>query len=232
MFTKSADILIIVGDLGRVEFYENYKTFLSSICSKYKQVYLVAGNHEYYSEKVPLEFLRISLQKLSSEISNLEFLDDTFVDLPGNIRIYGTTLWSQVTSPEASNKILPFQPIDGEAIGTKTWMNREYFQCLYRLEHNISLASKEYKRLIVVSHYAPCFEGCMAPHHAQSSDRFWYANSLEHMLEKSSMYVWIYGHTHINSDRLTIGDTRVVSNQYRANGYDPSKVLRIKHISN
>jgi len=230
MFTKNAETLIIVGDVGRLENYDNYKIFMESICKEYKDVYLVAGNHEYYSHTVPYTFLNTDLHKLDREIPNLTVLDNSYVDLPGNIRLYGTVLWSQVSSREATRKILPMTSVSGGITGTNTWMNMKHFNDLYMLENNIALANRDKKRLIVVSHYAPCYEGCLRDDHLVSSDRFWYANKLDNMLTRDNMYVWIYGHTHVNSDRLTAGDTRVVSNQYGGKDYNPKKVLSIKHV--
>jgi predicted phosphodiesterase len=46
---KSADILILAGDIGRVHKYEQLERFLKDLCPRFEIVLYVLGNHEYYS---------------------------------------------------------------------------------------------------------------------------------------------------------------------------------------
>lgn len=47
-FPASAPFLILAGDIGRMVDYEGSRSFLESQVSRYKKVFLVLGNHEFY----------------------------------------------------------------------------------------------------------------------------------------------------------------------------------------
>ena len=227
--TKKTEVLIVAGDVCRVELFERYLRFMTSLCKGFTSVYLIPGNWEYYSNIESIESLESKLTKLGELIPNLKVLRDESVDLPGGIRIYGTTLWSYIPRPNGVKK-LPIKSLAGAA-GTPTWMNVRHFIALYHLEAAIERSRKDGWRLVVVSHYAPVNFRCLAKRHLTDPLRFYYANNLDNLLVKQNIRVWIYGHTHVNSDYISIGGTRVVSNQYKGDGYDREKIIEIFHPS-
>lgn len=221
----SAPYLIVCGDVGNVDNIELYEKFMCELSKQYKNVFLIAGNHEYYSENKTFEFLNSELRNLTTKIENLIFLDDEYYDLPGNIRIYGSTLWSSIKN---LTNILPINSIFGKA-GYKTWLNKMHYNSLYYLERVIDDSKKLGKRLIIATHYPPTDINTVTEKHKKSSRLEYYVNNLEYLLTKELVYIWIYGHTHINSDYLTCMDTRVVSNQYNSDGYKNNKILKVKY---
>ena len=46
-FDNDAEIICLAGDIGYPE-HPNYEKFLSFISGKFKYVFLITGNHEYY----------------------------------------------------------------------------------------------------------------------------------------------------------------------------------------
>lgn len=220
----SAPYLIIAGDIGRVEKTMSYMAFLMEVCQQYTHVFLIAGNHEYYSSTKTFEFLNSELKCISNRISNLTFLDDSYFDLPGNIRIYGSTLWSAVSN---SPIILPIQSCLGTA-GDQIWMNKMHYNALYNLQNQLDESRRLKKRLIVVTHYPPTVEQTVLEKHKKSSRLTFYANNLDTLLTKESVYIWVYGHTHVNADYRTDMDTRVVSNQFRGKNWIRNKVLNVR----
>ena len=229
VITKKAEILIIAGDVCRAELGERYFQFMKSLCKNFTKVYLIPGNWEYYSETESIEYLESKLTKISEHIPTLKVLRDESVELPGGVRIYGTTLWSHIPESNWGNK-LPIKSLAGAA-GTSTWMNMRFFSALYHLEEAIERSRKDGWRLVVVSHYAPVNFRCLAEHHLTDPLRFYYANNLDRLLLKKNIRVWVYGHTHVNSDYISIGGTRVVSNQYKGKGYDKEKIIKVLHPS-
>jgi Icc-related predicted phosphoesterase len=225
--TKKAEVLIVAGDVGRVELVERYFAFMTSLCKGFTQVYLVPGNWEYYSNTNTIEYIESKLTKISANIPNLRVLRDESVDIAGGIRLYGTTLWSHI--PESNRvKNIPIRSLAGVA-GTPTWLNMRHFSALHHLEGVIARSLKEQWRVVVVSHYAPVNFGCLAEKHLTDPSRFYYANTLDRLLKKEMVTTWIYAHTHVNSDYIAVGGTRVVSNQYRGAGYDKEKVIQVFH---
>ncbi len=227
--TKKAEILIVAGDVCRAELAERYFQFMASLCTGFTSVYLIPGNWEYYSNTDSIEYLESKLTKIGEHIPNLKVLRDESVDLPGGVRIYGTTLWSHI--PESNGvKKLPIKSLAGAA-GTPTWMNMRHFIALYHLEEAIERSRKDGWRLVVVSHYAPVNFRCLAKRHLTDPLRFYYTNNLNRLLLRQNIRVWVYGHTHVNSDYVSMGGTRVVSNQYKGEGYDKEKIIKVLHPS-
>lgn len=225
--TPKSDYLIIAGDLCRTTDLQRYKCILESFCREFKYVFLVLGNHEFYSKYVNYERIKIELNSIQNSIQNLYILDDQSIDLPGNIRIYGTTLWSHI---KYDSKIrLPINSIEGEA-GTPTWINRMYFNSLYKLENKIKQTQKDKKRLIVVSHYPPTKKNTVTNAHLKTENNDYYVNNLDYLLSKDKVYLWLYGHTHVNSNFLTEGDTKVASNQYKTKDYSKNIIFGVNYF--
>jgi Icc-related predicted phosphoesterase len=222
---KKSNILILAGDIGRLELYDQYTQFMEEICQGFINVFLVPGNHEFYSNTHSIEFLSCKLQDLAYKINNLTVVSNTSINLTENIRLYGCTLWSHI--PETNRvKSLPIKTIDGRLVGP-SWLNYRYFEDVYGIETEILRSENDKKRLIIVTHYAPTFLNTLDPKHFSHPKRFYYANNLDRLLYKDQVYIWIFGHTHINCDYRTLGYTRVVSNQYAGKGYNKEKVLYI-----
>lgn len=228
MIDSITDILIINGDVGRIENFDKYKEIIMSFCNDFKKVYLIPGNHEYYSEVIPIETLETYLKRLESDIHNLKILDDEYVDLPNNFRIYGTTLWSRLTTKDAANKRLHMKSNDDICIGNKFWMNKMFFSCLHNLNTIIHKSKRDGKTLIVASHYAPRYEECLDKKFYTCPYRFWYATNLGFLMNKYNVHTWIYGHTHVNNDIILYNGTRLVSNQYKGNGYIRDKIIEVE----
>ncbi len=43
-----APFLILAGDIGRLQDYDKYLSFITTQCARFRAVYLVLGNHEFY----------------------------------------------------------------------------------------------------------------------------------------------------------------------------------------
>ena len=224
----AAPYLIITGDVGRVENFDTYSFFLKNICDQYKQVFLVAGNHEFYSDKEEYDFLNMKLIKLTDDIPNLSYLNNDYVDMPGNIRIYGCTLWSHIDK-NTTPKNIPIKVGKNDYVNSD-WINMKHFYEKYYLTQAISKAQKENKRLIVVTHYPPTKQGTVAEEHLKSLYLNWYTNDMDNLLSKDQVYIWIYGHTHVNNDYLNLFDTRIVSNQLCGKNWTKNKVIGLKSL--
>jgi Icc-related predicted phosphoesterase len=228
---KAADILVLLGDIGNVALFDNYTLFMTKLCANYAKVYLIPGNHEFYVQQSEKSFyyeaIKLQLYKLEEIIQNLTILDNKFVDLPGNIRLFGSTLWSYI--PEDSRvMILPIRSENGYWVDA-SWINKHHFSDVYAIEQAISQAKQDNKRLLIATHYAPTMYLTLDENHMSDPKRHYYATNLDRLLFRKNVYIWMCGHTHKNCDYLTIGDTRIVSNQYRGTNYLKNKVLVIKH---
>ena len=229
---KDVDILIILGDVMRLCDEQQYYEFMKDLCDNFPHVYLVPGNHEFY---VDLEYgggisnnsCFCNLYNIESRISNLTVLYNKFVDLPGNIRLYGTILWSHIPD-EASFKYLPIRLPDRSLVNMD-FFNKENAKAVSNIKSVIEQNKIDKKRLLIATHYPPS-DTTLLDKHLTDPNHYWYSNKLDYMLSKDQVYLWMYGHTHNSKDFLTVGDTRVVSNQFRSKEYVRDKMLYIRSI--
>lgn len=213
MFVKPvAPYLVLAGDIGIPEL-KSYKAFLSWCSSKWKEVFLVAGNHEFYNVRCPVKSdmgtKKEQIRRLCEPYPNVHFLDCSSYYIPeANLRILGCTLWSDV--PECIYekaitymndarqiqylKDVPFTPWaqSEQHAKQKQWLNQEIHKCELTNE-----------RCLVVTHYLPSFvlihekykgsplNGCFA---SDCDDLF-----------RPPVVGWICGHTHTGMKVLIHG---------------------------
>lgn len=220
---QRSDTLFVAGDIGRIDLYEQYSYFLISLQnSSFKNVYVILGNHEHYSERSkPYEMID-KLRLIIKNLSKVKLLVDEHTDLCEGLRLYGTTLWSSIPV-EASERCLPILTDQRSWVGAN-WVNRAHKNALALLEGAIKKARDDGKELIVMSHYPPVVDAGNK-RFAKNRKRFWYINDLPHLLQPH-IKAWVFGHTHNNCDTI-IRETRLVSNQYRGKGYSKNKVISV-----
>jgi predicted phosphodiesterase len=217
--------LILAGDVGRYSFIkEYYERFLTDLCLLFEKVYFVAGNHEYFSKQKTINEIKVDLMYLKNKISNLVILDDRGVDIQGtDIRLYGTTLWSKI--PDHYIGTRPILSEHFKEVNT-VWFNLQHYTSLYMLEKDV-YENIGKKKMIIISHYPPLTVGVLKNENLKNPQRFYYSNNLKYILGNEKIHTWISGHTHNNCDFFEKG-TRIVSNQYKGDGYILDKVITVE----
>lgn len=220
-----SEILILAGDVGRVTKFEQFKTFITDVCSKFKIVLYVLGNHEYYKvpnfpEKSMTEIIEL-LEIIKKENPNLHILNRSSV-LIGDVCVIGCTLWSKclIELPPYMVKI-PF-------MNTFKY-NQMFREDLNYLTRMIKYCQVKNYKLLVVTHHCPSYKLL-----GTRGDRYscLYASELDYLLTKEKVHTWVYGHSHQNFDYITPAGTRVVSNQrgkssMEAHHFSKSKVIEV-----
>ena len=226
-----ADVVVLAGDIhvGSKGIQWARKQFPG------KPVIYVLGNHEFY---------RFSLPGLTEELkqeaagSQIHVLENGAVEIAG-VTFLGCTLWTdfQISGNRAAAmryaeesmsdyQIVRFDPEqrslrarDTVQLHTEsvTWLRGQLSQC-------------KTERTVVVTHHAPSSRS-EAPYHANSPLKPAFSSDLDEIIEQSGVPLWIYGHTHYNTD-YRIGSTRVLTNQRgypreRCKGFDPSLIVEI-----
>jgi predicted phosphodiesterase len=202
----SADILILAGDIGRVNKTNQFENFIKNLCKEFKVVLYVLGNHEFYKvdgcEDKTMNTVLSEIEKFSSQIPNLYILNRKSI-LIDDVCITGCTLWSQaVFVPKYIVKIPQFN----------TYQYNEHFKKdLAYIEKMIKYCeSKNYKHL-VVTHHSPTFKVFNTKKRTKF-DTLYYSN-LDYLLHSKKVHTWVFGHVHMNFDFHTHNGTRLVSNQ-------------------
>ena len=240
-----ADYLILAGDIGRLTDYEDYLNFLQKQTNRFKLVFLVLGNHEFYNETFAAGLKKAKqLEQEPSLNGQLIVLHQKRYNIPGSsVTILGCTLWSKVPqelTDVVQSKIKDFQKIENWSIDDHNashesdlaWLQSE-LQLLHR-ENEVQKSGKK-KSILVVTHHAPLLEKTSSPQHSQNPWSVAFGTDVLSRL-REGVKVWVFGHTHYSTDFKEKG-VRVVSNQWgyvlpwsnskTQDGFDVRKVIRV-----
>ncbi|KAJ5958281.1 uncharacterized protein N7479_005431 [Penicillium vulpinum] len=177
--------LILAGDIGRLEDYNNYRL------EKAKQL-----------ENEPCMNGRLVL------------LHQRRYDIPDTrITILGCTLWSQI--PQESTDIVHYKISDFQKIKewSVEQHNKAHGSDLSWLRGEIQALreSQEKRSILVVTHHAPSLQGTSSPQHAKNLWNCAFGTDLL-SLPWEGVKIWVFGHTHYTTEFKERG-IRVVSNQ-------------------
>lgn len=211
--------LILAGDVGRLQDYDNYLQFLQRQTANFETVFLVLGNHEFYGNSFESGLSKAkALAQEPSLNGRLVLLHQRRFDIPdSDITILGCTLWSQI--PAESGDIVRYKVQDYNHIEDWTvdqhntahesdlaWLRNEI-----QTIHTESQQKAQTRSIVVVTHHAPWLRGTSSPRYAQSP---WSVAFGTNLLSQrwDGVKVWVFGHTHYTTEFKTNG-VRVVSNQ-------------------
>lgn len=219
-FPASAPFLLLAGDIGRLIDYDAYLGFLEAQVARYKQVFLVLGNHEFYG--LDYESGLNAARRFAEEPS----LADAFVllhrtrwdDTGSDLTILGCTLWSAI--PEDAYAIVESKINDFKKINqwTAHEHNRVHAEEVSWLREQVALlpakttTSEKQRQLLVATHHAPSIEGTSRPYHTNNPWTPAFATDLVDQGGWEGVKTWVFGHTHY-STRLVRNGIKLVANQ-------------------
>ncbi|KAJ2993437.1 hypothetical protein HDV02_002416 [Globomyces sp. JEL0801] len=221
--------LILAGDIGcpgSQEGAADYELFLHIQSARFERVFVVTGNHEYYSKHWDKNEIDNVIQKIISNISrqNVYFLNNRSNVIPGsNIRLIGTTLWSMIPIdkiPVVSQTCQDYRKVHISRGSDARWMTPEdtidwHLKDLKFIRSELEEAKTQNQTALVITHHAPLHAGVSDPQFRHTESNSLYSTDLTEMIMeyKSVLAAWIFGHTHWQFD-YTIGGVRIVANQY------------------
>jgi len=197
---KSADILVLAGDIGSLYKMDQLETFLHEL-SAFKTILYIPGNHEFYTVKdikpKPFNALLRDLFDLERRIPNLIVLHCNSIIID-EVEFIGCTLWSDLGDnffPKYRVRIYGFSNIVYQQQYDKNlqWLKR-------------TLTSSTAKTRVVITHYPPV--------NLTKRDKFsyLYSNNLEDLIKPSNMVIWNFGHIHVNH-MFTKNEVLLITNQ-------------------
>lgn len=236
-----AEHLILAGDVGRLVDYDHYCSFLQRQTDRFKLVFLVLGNHEFYNDTFAAGIQRA--RHLEREVSlkgRLILLHRGCYDIPGSdITVLGCTLWSKVAEEAreiVSLKIQDFKKIQEWTVDDH---NGSHQMDITWLLGEIDAIQSRKRTLLVVTHHAPSLQGTSSPQHANSpwSSAF-ETDVLSQIPRSTAVSSWVFGHTHYTTEFKHQG-IRVMANQRGyvllpakdskgpKDGFDVGKVIQV-----
>lgn len=207
-----AENLALCGDIGYPK-HARYLNFLADVSTKFKRIFLIAGNHEYYSCHV--EKTQRKIREAVKNFQNIYFLDGEAILLEWEgkpFQVFGATMWTMIMN---ERYLIATQMNDYQKIRINE-MNR--YRKIIPADVN-SWHIKSYKALtkalslniptIVLTHHLPSFK-CIHPHFQNRPLNEAYAAHLDDLI-KPPILAWFFGHTH-NFTNLEINNIKVGAN--------------------
>ncbi|KAF2461592.1 ser/Thr protein phosphatase superfamily [Lineolata rhizophorae] len=217
-FPTSAPFLLLVGDVGRLIDYDRYLKFLEAQVSRYKKVFLVLGNHEFYY--LDYDSGLDKARRLSEEPS----LANTFIlldrarwdDPDSSLTILGCTLWSAIPEDAygtVESKVNDFKKITRWTVQKHNEVHTKEVAWLREQVAQVASQNDDVKRqLLVATHHAPCVEGTSRPEHTSNPWAPAFATDLVDQEGWDNVKTWAFGHTHYSTSLLRNG-VKLVANQ-------------------
>jgi len=208
---ERSEILILAGDICNPTLPIFIK-FMTYCCANWKDVIMVAGNHEYYGYDI--NSITKYIYKLSKHVGFIFLYDSDFIKYRINnkdIVIIGATLWSHIPNncfQENVNYLNDFNLIK----------DFKQHPQIYNHLHNHSktyiarkLKQSEDCIKVVVTHHAPIEEITSSPIYRGKVTNKGFASDCGNLIKMAD--VWIFGHTHYNPKLIRHHNCRVLSNQ-------------------
>jgi predicted phosphodiesterase len=226
-----AEVLCLAGDIG----YPHsgiYREFLKKMNTDFKKVFIITGNHEYYSsDKYGSHSIDETNKMIESliiihKLTNITFLNNSY-ELYNDVLFAGTTLWSKIPSVNMNDICLmnDFKQIQGLTYDT---YNLLYYNSCSFIEEMLSDICKEEnyknknKKIVMMTHHLPSFN-LIDEKHTFSDTNCFYASKCN-MYFVEPIKAWIYGHTH-TPNKTVMNNIKFVCNP---KGY-PSENTIIKY---
>lgn len=198
-----AEYLAITGDLGS-PFQPRYKEFLQEVSVKYKTVFLLAGNHEFYGST--FAETNAEIEKVCADLQNVFYLNNRTI-LIEDLTICGTTLWSDVTD-DAFSKLN-----DSRKIFTDVEHRKRITAAEIRAVHkeNVEFVKSvlaDSEKVLLLTHHSPSHT--MNGKYFGNDVMSGFSTDLEYLFAEP-LVAWIIGHLHQN-EKISINDIYCVEN--------------------
>jgi hypothetical protein len=191
-----AERVCIAGDISND--FKTYVNFVNFICTKYKEVNIVLGNHDIITEKTKFKKSEVKIEALTSELSNLDNLNlITTTTKHQNINgCMGLTDWSYCPGPnntvENNKRRWLYNWFDGRMwnyFDNDTNFLHSYFK------NKLDVISKS-EADIIMTHYIPLEFGIPEHYKKDSCTNFFYFEGKSYLDNMKDDSIWQAGHTH------------------------------------
>mgnify|MGYP002639155586 CR=1 FL=1 len=202
------DILVLAGDIVPFAIMDKHADFFSYVSDNFENTYWIPGNHEYYfydlADKCGCFHEKIR--------DNVHLLNNTLINKDGVDLIF-STLWSQISHAnqwDIERGMNDFHLI--KYLGhrfTAEQYNQLHLESLSFLQKALN---NKANKSAVITHHLPTFMNYPEKYKSSKLNEA-FAVELFDLIDSIGPDVWIYGHTHGNTDEFSIANTRIMTNQ-------------------
>jgi predicted phosphodiesterase len=200
LIKKSAPYLILAGDIGD-PFSDIYFQFITFASENYKEVVIIAGNHEYYrpDDKLDISTVNSQIDKVAKQFHNVIFLNNkthTVTHDDNTYKLIGTTMWSFI--PYHNYRYSVFMNDYKYIYNNGKLVTPPFISSLYL--KNVEYIKEEIKntpdgvKIILVTHHLPSYSLIDNKYENHPLNCF-FASHLDYLIQ-SPIVAWICGHTH------------------------------------
>lgn len=219
------DYLLLAGDVVEWPLATDAalgKVFLRDMCTKFKKVFYIFGNHEFYNGNLTDSKAKVLALDMPD---NFIYLDGDHYVLDDNTIIFGHTLWTNFD--KANSRLMAYARARMNDFQVCTYILNgvaNYWTPKSSYEYHIEGMKKLEKtcdmfpntNILVMTHHAPSFKSVDPLYTRYGTGdidlNFAYASDLEgFILAHPQIKHWVHGHMHNNSDYM-VGDCRVICN--------------------
>lgn len=206
----------------------NYRKFFDQVSKEFDRVLYIMGNHEHYSGlwNETANRLREALEPWS----NITLMDDMWLNF-GDVRIVGTTLWSDLNKGDPLT-MMSIKDMMNDYHTVKIKNNGVYhklrpidtLEAHHRAIQTIKLAAETWDgKVVILGHHSPSFKSVHPIYQNKDLMNGGYHSDLsDYILSQDKIKLWIHGHTHHCFD-YNIGDCRIICNPH---GYHSENTKR------
>lgn len=205
-----AEVLCLNGDICELVHIEKYLTFFKDVCSKWKHVIYILGNHEFYETSIQDGIIIAT----SIPIPNLYVLNND-VKVIEDVTFLGCTLWTDMNKnnfgvkKEAHKNMNDFRYIkynDKKLTPDDTIDMHE--QSVEFLKKSLKEVTSE--KVVVMTHHAPHYKSIHPMYHGSLINYAFYSD-LENIILDNKIDIIFHGHCHHPVDYY-VGETRIINN--------------------
>jgi predicted phosphodiesterase len=203
----AAPYLALCGDIG-IPDLKAYSVFLEWCSQNWQQVFLVAGNHEYYNFRVkPSKSMKEKKEKIKEicdKLPNVHFLDcASFWLEEEKVRILGCTMWTNIH--DSVLDLAAIQMNDTRQIvlthGRQAFpedLREIHLKEKAWLEAEIAKCQAANEKCIVLTHHLPSFQLINEKYEGHYLNSCFASNL--HALIQKPVCAWLCGHSHTGKD--------------------------------
>jgi len=203
-YSVQADNLMICGDVCS-PFNPIYEKYITECSLRYKRIFIVSGNHEYWGSTIHDTDNKIYEITRKCKNQNVFYLNNKYYMLWNGkkyIRIFGGTLWSFISDHEKQsiNRISN----DNKYINKFNLeiRNNLYLDTVKNIESHDNFD-------IIMTHHMPSYTLIDKKYNISKYINCLYSSKCDNLLWKTKY--WVCGHTHTYTSTL-IGNTKIIIN--------------------
>lgn len=203
--SKTID-LFLAGDIFQASAFSEQETsrLFNFFCRKYRKVFYLPGNHEYYGSNPSQTLDKIRILSKHDDRINLNVLSNSKIFISHYGRILGGTLWF----PENPNYIWHKNNMNDFNLikNFVPWVFDENIELVKFLDKNLRPND------IVMTHHL-VHKKSIPKNFINSPLNMFFMTELEGLIRERKPKLWIHGHSHVPVD-YKLGSTRIISNPY------------------